>query len=124
MKDRKEGLIYVNLIDFDMLYGHRRDVNGFAEALEEFDISLEKILKEMNSDDLLILTADHGNDPTYRGSDHTREFVPIIAYTPQLKKGVDLGIRQGFNDMGATVYEALTGKKHASGISFLPQILA
>ncbi|MBC7397279.1 MAG: phosphopentomutase, partial [Bdellovibrionales bacterium] len=105
-------------------YGHRRDVLGFAEALEEFDVSLEKILNEMNDDDLLILTADHGNDPTYRGSDHTREFVPIIAYTPKLKQGVDLGIRQGFNDMGATVFEALTGKKHASGTSFLPQILA
>jgi phosphopentomutase len=122
MKDRKEGLIYVNLIDFDMLYGHRRDVKGFAAALEEFDIFLGKFLKEMNPDDLLILTADHGNDPTYRGTDHTREFVPVIAYSPSQKGPVDLGIRQGFGDMGATVYEALTGSSHASGKSFLSEL--
>jgi phosphopentomutase len=122
LKDRKEGLIYVNLIDFDMLYGHRRDVKGFAGALEEFDITLGKIMSAMNADDLLILTADHGNDPTYRGTDHTREFVPVIAYTPSLKGAVDLGIREGFSDMGATIYEALTGSPHASGKSFLSEL--
>jgi len=110
LNDRKEGLIYVNLIDFDMLYGHRRDVKGFAHALEEFDLALKKIMDGMNQDDLLILTADHGNDPTYRGSDHTREYVPVLAYSPSLKSSVDLGIRKGFDDMGATVYEALTGE--------------
>jgi phosphopentomutase len=122
LKDRKEGLIYVNLIDFDMLYGHRRDTAGFAGALEEFDIALGKIMTEMNPDDLLILTADHGNDPTYRGTDHTREFVPVLAYTPSQKSSVDLGIRQSFSDMGATVYEALTGSTHASGKSFLSEL--
>jgi phosphopentomutase len=122
LRDRKSGLIYVNLIDFDMLYGHRRDVAGFANALEEFDVALGKIMAEMNADDLLILTADHGNDPTYRGTDHTREYVPVIAYSPSFKHGVDLGTRQSFSDMGATVYEALTGSPSTRGKSFLAEI--
>ncbi len=123
LKDRKEGLIYVNLIDFDMLYGHRRDVNGFAGALEEFDIALGKIYQMMNEDDLLILTADHGNDPTYPGTDHTREFAPVLAYSKKQKPNVDLGIRSSFSDMGATVFEALTQQKHPSGTSFLNQMI-
>jgi phosphopentomutase len=122
LSKRTSGLIYVNLIDFDMLYGHRRDVNGFAGALEEFDVALGKIMHEMNADDLLILTADHGNDPTYRGTDHTREYVPVIAYTPSLKQEINLGIRSSFTDMGATVFEALTGASHPSGKSFLNEI--
>jgi phosphopentomutase len=124
MDERKSGLIYVNLIDFDMLYGHRRDVAGFALALEEFDLALGTLMKKMNPDDLLILTADHGNDPTYRGTDHTREYVPVIAYSPAQKSGVNLGTRESFSDMGATVYEALTGLPHASGKSFLADMLS
>lgn len=124
MDERKSGLIYVNLIDFDMLYGHRRDVAGFALALEEFDIALGTLMKKMDSDDLLILTADHGNDPTYRGTDHTREYVPVIAYSPAQKSGVNLGTRESFSDMGATVYEALTGLPHSSGKSFLSDMLS
>ena len=118
----KPGLIYVNLIDFDMLYGHRRDVSGFAQALEEADVAIGKIMGMMNSDDLLVLTADHGNDPTYPGTDHTREFVPVICYTPQGKKNVPLGIRQSFSDMGATIFEALTNEPHSSGKSFLKDL--
>jgi phosphopentomutase len=108
---RKSGLIFCNLIDFDMLYGHRRDVPGFAQALEEFDALLPSLQAKMNEGDLLLLTADHGNDPTYRGSDHTREYIPLIAYAPaQTKPGpVDLGIRRSFGDVGATVVHALTG---------------
>ncbi len=118
----KEGLIYVNLIDFDMLYGHRRDVSGFAAALEESDLAIGKIMEMMNQDDLLILTADHGNDPTYPGTDHTREFVPVLCYTKSGKKNLSIGIRESFADMGATIHEGLTGIPHPSGKSFLNQL--
>jgi phosphopentomutase len=123
LKDRDSGLIYVNLIDFDMNYGHRRDVDGFATALEEADVAIGKMIEQMRPDDLMILTADHGNDPTYRGTDHTREHVPVICYSPSAKKNVDLGVRNSFADMGATVYEALTHESHPSGKSFLPLMM-
>jgi phosphopentomutase len=122
VKSRQRGLIYVNLIDFDMLYGHRRDIVGFADALEEADRTIGTIMEEMNDQDLMILTADHGNDPTYPGTDHTREFVPVICYTPKSKKNTNLGIRESFSDMGATIHEALTGEPHSSGKSFLRQL--
>jgi phosphopentomutase len=117
------GLIYCNLIDFDMLYGHRRDISGFAEALEEFDRAVPLMKKAMRPRDLLVLAADHGNDPTYKGTDHTREYIPIIAYSPsQNTEGpADVGTRHCFGDIGATVYEALTGKSapDLAGSSFL-----
>ena len=119
MDRESAGLIYVNLIDFDMLYGHRRDVPGFAAALEEFDLALGAMMAKANPDDLFILTADHGNDPTYRGTDHTREFVPVLAWSPSMKHSVDLGIRESFADMGATIEEALTGKRPSTNTSFL-----
>lgn len=111
MNEIKKGLIFCNLIDFDMLYGHRRDVPGFARALEEFDRSIPEIKKRMTAEDLLIITSDHGNDPTFRGTDHTREFIPILAYSPAQKKSgpIDLGTRETFADVGATVVEALLG---------------
>jgi phosphopentomutase len=121
---RESGLIYVNLIDFDMNYGHRRDIDGFALALEEADIAIGKMMAQMKPDDLMILTADHGNDPSYRGTDHTREYAPVIAYSPSAKKNVNLGIRESFADMGATIYEALAHEPHASGKSFLSQMLS
>jgi len=95
-----------------MLYGHRREVEGFARALEEFDLALPRIQAKMRPTDLLLIAADHGNDPTYRGTDHTREFIPLIAYTPaQTKPGpLDLGVREGFGDLGATVLDALLGQ--------------
>jgi phosphopentomutase len=122
VRTRKNGLIYVNLIDFDMLYGHRRDIIGFAKALEEADHAIGTIMDEMTDQDLMILTADHGNDPTYPGTDHTREFVPVICYTPKSKKNINLGIRESFTDMGATIHEALTGEPHPSGKSFLREL--
>lgn len=128
MDQQKDGLIFCNLIDFDMLYGHRRDVPGFAEALQEFDQKLPSILQKMSSDDLLLIASDHGNDPTYKGTDHTREYIPILAYTPaQKNKGpIDLGIRQSFGDVGATVWHALTGQPQfeqtLSGKSFLTEL--
>lgn len=111
MKSTKKGLIFCNLIDFDMLYGHRRDVVGFADALEEYDRALPAILAEMGPRDLLLMSADHGNDPTYRGSDHTREFIPLLAYSPATRAPgpLDLGVRGTFGDIGATVLEALAG---------------
>jgi phosphopentomutase len=122
MQQFKKGLLYVNLIDFDMLYGHRRDVSGFAAALEESDAAIGKIMQMMNPDDLLMLTADHGNDPTYPGTDHTREFVPVLCYSTSGKKNHSIGIRDSFADMGATIFEGLTGIPHPSGKSFLNQL--
>ncbi len=119
IKNKPTGLIYVNLIDFDMLYGHRRDIPGFAAALEEFDRTLGTLMDEMHEDDLVMLTADHGNDPTFPGSDHTRECVPVITYSKSGKQNVNLGVRDSFADMGATIFEALTGNPHTSGKSFL-----
>ena len=101
------GLVFVNLIDFDMLYGHRRNPEGFARALEELDAALPKLLSRIGPDDLLILTADHGNDPTHPGTDHTREQVPLLAYGPAHAAGKDLGLRRGFVDVAATVAESL-----------------
>lgn len=124
-----KGLIFCNLIDFDMLYGHRRDVPGFAKALEEFDEALPKIMGKMRDGDLLILAADHGNDPTYRGSDHTREYIPLLAYAPsaRAKGAIDLGVRKSFADVGATVTEALLGaapQGALAGTSFLGRMLS
>lgn len=125
----KSGLIFCNLIDFDMLYGHRRDPIGFAQALEEFDAALPLLKSKMGPRDLLILAADHGNDPTYPGSDHTREYIPLIAYTPSQKSPgpIDLGVRKSFGDVGATVVHALLGKTVSqpgfAGESFLPKFL-
>ena len=122
----KQGLMFVNLIDFDMLYGHRRDIIGFADALKEFDNALPTLLSKMNDQDLLILASDHGNDPTYPGTDHTREFIPLMAYAPAAKAGVrELGTRNSFADVGATIVDALLGAKPepgCAGDSFLPQV--
>jgi phosphopentomutase len=97
------GLIMVNLVDFDMLYGHRLDITGFATALQEFDFWLPELLSKMCSDDLLIITADHGCDPTTLGTDHSREYVPLLLFSPAISVPKDLGIRQSFADVGATV---------------------
>jgi phosphopentomutase len=99
---QKEGFLFSNLVDFDMKYGHRRDPVGYARALEEFDQRLPELLQRMTPDDLLILTADHGNDPTFPGSDHTREYVPVLAYAPACPPQ-DLGQRPTLADIGATV---------------------
>lgn len=123
----KQGLMFVNLIDFDMLYGHRRDIEGFASALTEFDNALPALLSKMTDQDLLILASDHGNDPTYPGTDHTREYIPLLAYAPAAKPGIrELGIRDSFADVGATIVDALLGTQPEAccvGRSFLPQVL-
>ena len=99
------GLLFANLNDFDMLYGHRRDRVGYLKALEEFNYYLPILLKNLKKRDLLIITADHGNDPTFKGTDHTREYVPILMYSPILKKGKRLADRKTFADIGATILD-------------------
>jgi phosphopentomutase len=116
------GLIFSNLVDFDMLYGHRRDVEGYALALEHFDARLPEITAAMRDSDLLIITADHGNDPTYRGTDHTREYVPVIAYGDAATAGVNLGTRSSLADIGQTIAENF-GLKLGAGESFLGEIV-
>ncbi len=115
---KKDGIIYTNFVDFDMEYGHRRDVIGYAKALEEFDIKLKEIIENLKEDDLLILTADHGCDPTYKGSDHTREKVPVIGMIKNKKIG-NIGIREGFADMGASIAQHLEIPKPKLGTSFI-----
>lgn len=116
------GLIFSNLVDFDMLYGHRRDTEGYAKALEHFDKRLPEMIDAMNDDDLLILTADHGNDPTKEGSDHTREYAPLLVYGKTAKPGVDLGTRGSLADIGQTIAENF-GLELKDGDSFLNEIL-
>lgn len=103
-----DGLIFTNLVDFDMKYGHRRDVMGYKNALEEFDVWLGHFIAGMRDEDILIINADHGCDPTYSGTDHTREYIPLLVYGRGIKQGVNLGIRDTFADIGKTVHEYLT----------------
>jgi len=112
------GLIFANLVDFDMLYGHRRDTEGYARALEHFDSRLPEIVDAMRDRDLLILTADHGNDPTKEGSDHTREYAPLLVYGRSAKAGIDLGTRGSLADIGQTIAENFDHSLCA-GTSFL-----
>lgn len=117
------GLIFTNLVDFDSKYGHRRDPEGYALAIEEFDCGLAEILEILKNDDLLILCADHGNDPAHTGWDHTREYVPMVFYGSQVKPGINLGTRQTFADLGATIADILSAGETSIGDSFKPLIL-
>lgn len=118
----ERGLLFLNLVDFDMLYGHRRNAGGYRQAIEEFDEDLRVFEKELREGDLVILCADHGNDPTHAAStDHTREYVPVLAYGPGLTGGTDLGTRASFADIGATVAAAL-GLEAPAGASFLDRL--
>jgi phosphopentomutase len=115
------GLIFVNLVDFDQLYGHRNDVEGYARALEEFDAWLPSLYGKLSNDDLVILTADHGCDPTTPSTDHSREYVPLLVYRPRNKEGVDLGLRSTLSDIGQTVADNFR-TKISEGASFLEAI--
>lgn len=121
LEQQDSGLIFTNLVDFDAKYGHRRDPQGYARCLEEFDAWLPTLLDHLRDDDLLIITADHGNDPTYRGTDHTREYVPLLALVKGGAKGQDLGVRSTFADVGATLAEHF-GVSWDIGQSFLHQL--
>jgi phosphopentomutase len=103
IKEEKEGLIFINLVDFDMVWGHRNDIQGFAKGLEDFDRRLEEVLDLLQTYDVLIITADHGCDPTTPSTDHSREYVPLLIFGKKLKKGVDLGTRISFSDISATL---------------------
>lgn len=122
LKAGKGDFIFTNLVDTDMLYGHRNDPEGYAKALEYFDAKLPEIRRSMTKDDMLIITADHGCDPCYPGTDHTREYIPILAVIGR-GKCADLGTRESFADIGATVYEYLTGEKWCCGESFLDKLV-
>ncbi|MBL0387559.1 phosphopentomutase [Tumebacillus sp. ITR2] len=119
----EKGLIFTNLVDFDALYGHRNDPEGFAKAIVDFDKRLPEILDAMREDDLLIMTADHGCDPTTEGTDHTRENVPLLVYGKKAKQGVDLGLRTSFADLGATIAENFGVDGTGFGESFLKSIV-
>ena len=121
LQDDSRGLIFSNLVDFDMLYGHRRDTEGYARALEHFDSRLPELEAAMNGDDLLVITADHGNDPTFRGTDHTREYAPLMVFGKQARTGVDLGIRNSLSDIGQTIAENF-GLRLSAGDSFLSEV--
>ena len=116
------GISFLNLVDFDALFGHRRDAHGYGAALEEFDRRLPEVLEKMDSDDLLIITADHGNDPTFPGTDHTREIVPLLAYSPRFEEGKDLGLGTTFADIGATIAENFSVPMPKFGTSFLSKL--
>ena len=105
VKERKADFVFTNLVDFDMLYGHRRNPSGYAQCLRDFDAALPELLDALREDDLLLVAADHGNDPTYRGTDHTREYVPILAYSPSMTGGAALGVRSSFADAGRTIVD-------------------
>lgn len=119
MKQDFTGLSFLNLVDFDALYGHRRDPIGYGKALEEFDVRLTEVLSALREDDLLILTADHGNDPVHPGTDHTREYVPLLAYSPSFTTGGAMPVNETFADIGATIAENFSVKAPQFGQSFL-----
>jgi len=121
MEQMESGLIFVNLVDFDQLYGHRNDVEGYARALEEVDRWLPSFESQLRENDLAILTADHGCDPTTASTDHSREYVPLLVYGPKARQGVDLGTRATLSDIGQTVADNF-GTKIREGSSFLREI--
>ena len=120
-KDTK-GLIFTNLVDTDMLYGHRNNIEGYARALEYFDSKLPEIMSKMKENDMLIITGDHGNDPSTPSTDHSREYTPILVYGKNIKENVNLGIRSTFADISATILDMLDLPKLENGISFRKEI--
>ncbi|MFP4460141.1 MAG: phosphopentomutase [Candidatus Zixiibacteriota bacterium] len=121
IEEQEDGLIFVNLVDTDQLYGHRNDCEGFYKSLKEFDNALPDILAAVKKDDILFITADHGNDPTTPSTDHSREMVPLLVYGDGIK-AIDLGIRESFADIGQTIADFLDTPKTPDGVSFLKDI--
>ena len=122
MQEDFDGILFVNLVDFDMVYGHRRDVQGYAAALEAFDREIPKIKAMMGEDDILMITADHGCDPCHTGTDHTREHVPLLIWGQKVKAGVNLGVRDTYADIAATVLDFFGVESTVKGTSVLPEI--
>lgn len=123
LKTSFHGFLFTNLVDFDSLYGHRRDPIGYGQALEQFDASLPAIIEQLTEQDLLIITADHGNDPVHAGTDHTREYVPLLVYSPSFTGGSSLGIRETFADLAATIADNFQVTSTGRGQSFLAQLV-
>jgi phosphopentomutase len=119
----KNGLIFANLVDFDTQYGHRNEVRGYAENLENFDARLQQILPKLRTSDLLVITADHGNDPSTPSTDHSREYVPLMVAGAAVKGDVDLGTRESYADLGQTIADLFGAPKLPNGTSFLSDIL-
>lgn len=117
------GMSFLNLVDFDAVYGHRRNTKGYAEALEAFDRRIPEIIEKMQTDDLLIITADHGNDPTFKGTDHTREYVPVLVYAKNLVSNGALQNGGHFADIAATISENFSAQQTENGKSFLNQLV-
>jgi phosphopentomutase len=123
MEKEQKSFIFANLVEFDMVFGHRRNAQGYADALEDFDQRLPEIIDSMNDNDLLVITADHGCDPTYKGTDHTREYVPLLLYGEKVKKDFNLNTRESFADLAQTTAEIFDLEKLEFGKSFLKEIL-
>ena len=123
MKDEFEGMIFINLVDFDMLYGHRNDVEGYAKALMEFDSRLPEILDNLKTQDILVITADHGCDPTTASTDHSREYVPLLVFGRSIKNGADLGTRASFVDLAQTIDEIFGTGTDFKGKSFYGEVM-
>ena len=124
VKRAGEGLVFANLVDFDTQYGHRNDATGFARALEHFDLTFGKLLDRLRGDEMVWVTADHGNDPTTPGTDHTREYTPLLVSGPRVREGTDLGTRATFADLGATLAELYSVTAPRAGVSFLSELRA
>jgi phosphopentomutase len=122
MSQVDRGLIFANLVDFDAQFGHRNDVEGYARNLEAFDGRLARVLPQLRPDDLLVVTADHGNDPTTPSTDHSREYVPLLAAGPRVRAGIDVGTRQTFADLGQSLSEVFGAGRLSHGTSFLAEI--
>jgi phosphopentomutase len=118
MKEDNDGLIFTNLVDFDAKFGHRRNIEGYRDAIEEFDARLPEIMAAMKDDDILMLSADHGNDPSHVGTDHTREYIPILVYGKGIKTNTNMGTRETFADIAATIADVLQVKAPINGKSF------
>lgn len=123
LKDDFNGILFTNLVDFDAKYGHRRDIPGYRQALEDLDSRLPELMNAMKKEDMLIIMADHGNDPSYKGTDHTREYIPLLIYGDEIKAGVNIGTRKTFADVAATVSDILGIKATPYGSSFKNEIL-
>ncbi|MPM89000.1 Phosphopentomutase [bioreactor metagenome] len=119
MRNDKNGLIFSNLVDFDMKYGHRNDVEGYANALIEFDNRLPEIISALRENDILMITADHGCDPTTESTDHSREYIPVLVYGKNIKENANIGTRSGFSDIGKTILDLLEVENELAGESFV-----
>ena len=118
MAEDNHGLIFANLVEFDSTWGHRRDAAGYGKGLEEFDLRLAEVIDAMKDDDILIINADHGCDPTFKGTDHTREYIPVLVYGKRIKS-INFGTRNSFADIGQTIADYLGAKPIVNGESFL-----